>query len=287
MRILVADANPLIARLLRVKLESWGHTVDVEHTGDRAWILAQERPYRMAIMDWGLEGIETARLCKQIRDLNSNRYCFIMFFSEQSDHENLMAAFEAGADDYLLKPLNPQLLKLRIKTGKRMLNLEEELRLLSSYDQLTGLISYRTFVSFFRTFLAVAVRNDLPGSVIFLEVENYRQILEQNGHLAATKIMVELSRALPVVMRASDLVAKVDDNSFCVLLPQTPEENLGVLVANIERAIGGISVNAAGQEVRPSVAISVVNYPVEQQSAEEILLESNRRSLVQSSPAAE
>ena len=63
--------------------------------------------------------------------------------------------------------------------------------------------------------------------------------------------------------------------------------DLGVVVANIERAIGGISVNAAGQEVRPSVAISVVNYPVEQQSAEEILLESNRRSLVQSSPAAE
>jgi len=287
MRILVADANPLIARLLRVKLESWGHTVDVEHTGDRAWILAQERPYRMAIMDWGLEGIETARLCKQIRDLNSNRYCFIMFFSEQSDHENLMAAFEAGADDYLLKPLNPQLLKLRIKTGKRMLNLEEELRLLSSYDQLTGLISYRTFVSFFRTFLAVAVRNDLPGSVIFLEVENYRQILEQNGHLAATKIMVELSRALPVTVRAGDLVAKVDDNSFCILLPQTPEENLGVVVANIERATSAISVNAAGREVRPDLAISVVTYPIEQQSAEEILLESNRRSLVQSSPAAE
>jgi diguanylate cyclase (GGDEF)-like protein len=287
MRILVADANPLIARLLRVKLESWGHTVDVEHTGDRAWALAQERTYRMAIMDWGLEGIDTGRLCRQIRDLNRHRYCFIMFFSEHSDHENLMAAFEAGADDYLLKPLNPQLLKLRIKTGKRVLNLEEELRLLSSYDQVTGLISYRTFVAFFRTYLAVAVRNDLPGSVIFLSVENYRQILETNGHLAATKIMVELSRALPVAMRASDMVAKVDDNSFCVLLPQTPEENLGIVTTNIERATSAISVNAAGQEVRPDIAISVVTYPVEQQSAEEILIESNRRSLPQSSPAAE
>ena len=287
MRILVADANPLIARLLRVKLESWGHTVDVEHTGDRAWALAQERTYRMAIMDWGLEGIDTGRLCRQIRDLNRHRYCFIMFFSEHSDHENLMAAFEAGADDYLLKPLNPQLLKRRIKTGKRVLNLEEELRLLSSYDQVTGLISYRTFVAFFRTFLAVAVRNDLPGSVIFLSVENYRQILETNGHLAATKIMVELARALPVAMRASDMVAKVDDNSFCVLLPQTPEENLGIVTTNIERATSAISVNAAGQEVRPDIAISVVTYPVEQQSAEEILIESNRRSLPQSSPAAE
>ncbi len=141
MRILIADRNQLFNRLVSMKLEKWGHQVDIALTGDEAIAFLGVNNYRMVILDWGLEGISEDVFCQKVRQSNGARYTYILFYSERNDHDSIVSAYEAGADDYLFKPFNPQLLLLRIKTGKRMLNLEDELRTLSSYDAITGLIS--------------------------------------------------------------------------------------------------------------------------------------------------
>lgn len=159
MRVLIADSNVLFCRLVRLKLEKWGHSVDTAYSGTEAWDLARRSSYRMVILDWPLEGTDGGKLCQRIRSLDRDRYTYILFYSERTDHESVMQAFEAGADDYLFKPLNPLILKLRIKTGKRLLNLEDELLSIASFDPQTGLINYETFARFFRTHLAGAVKS--------------------------------------------------------------------------------------------------------------------------------
>ena len=99
---------------MRLKLEKWGHVVDSAYTGTEAWDLARRSNYRLVILDWSLEGIDGARLCQQIRNLDRGRYTYILFYSERADYDSVMQAFEAGADDYLFKPFNPLILKLRI-----------------------------------------------------------------------------------------------------------------------------------------------------------------------------
>ena len=123
MRILIADNNIMFTRLVRLKLEKWGHTVDTALTGLEAWDMARRINYRVVILDWPLEGIDGGQLCQQIRNLDRSRYTYILFYSSSSDNESVMKAFEAGTDDYLFKPFNPLLLRLRLKTGKRLLNL--------------------------------------------------------------------------------------------------------------------------------------------------------------------
>jgi len=279
MRFLIADKNQLHNRLVKLKLEKWGHEVDIAMTGEEAWQAMERNNYRMIILDWGLEDVETIALCRRIRSLDRARYTYIMFYSEQLDHDSMVAAYEAGADDYLIKPFNPLLLQLRIKTGKRMLNLEDELRGLTSYDQTTGLITYATFRDFFTTFLSGAIRNELSGTVLFLHVTNVTAVGQEHGDIAATKLMVEVANLLAKSTRSSDLVAKIDDDHFCILLPQTPEANISHVVRNLEAGLSGAAVIAGPTRIEPAISAELSSYPVEGLSAEDVLAFTNRKAI--------
>jgi len=279
MRILIADRNQLFNRLVSMKLEKWGHHVDIALTGDEAVELLGVNNYRMVILDWGLEGVTEDAFCQKVRQSNGARYTYILFYSERNDHDSIVAAYEAGADDYLFKPFNPQLLLLRIKTGKRMLNLEDELRTLSSYDAITGLISYGTFKRFFQTFLAGAIRHDMSGTVLFFQVSNFASVSRDHGAVAASKLMVEVAQYLPLSLRASDLVAKVDDDQFCALLPQTPEEHIGVVLGNLRERLAAAAVVVGAQRIEPLIDVYLAAYPVENLDAEGVLAESNRKNV--------
>ncbi len=279
MRFLIVDRNQLFNRLVKLKLEKWGHSADIAMTGEQALQELDRNNYRVAIMDWGLEGIDAPDLCRRIRKLGGPRYTYIMFYSERADHDSMVAAYEAGADDYLIKPFNPLLLNLRIKTGKRMLNLEDELRALASYDVTTGLISYATFLDFFATFLSGAIRHEMSGSVLFLQVANYSDVKQEYGDLAATKLVIEIANLLQKAMRSSDLVAKVEDDQFCILLPQTPQEHIQHVIQNLQGHLAGAAVIAGSARIKPVINVEIAAYPVEGASAEEVLAVSNRKSV--------
>jgi len=279
MHFLIADRNQLFNRLVKLKLEKWGHTADIAMTGDQAVQELGRNNYRAVIMDWGLEGVDAPDLCRRIRKLARDRYTYIMFYSEHADHDSMVAAYEAGADDYLIKPFNPLLLQLRIKTGKRMLNLEDKLRALTSYDVTTGLISYATFKDFFATFLSGAIRHEMSGTVLFLQVANYADVEQEYGDLAATKLVVEISNMLQKAMRSSDLVAKVTDDQFCILLPQTPQEHIQHVLENLQGHLAGAAVIAGSARITPQINAEIAGYPVAGADADEVLAADNRKSI--------
>lgn len=273
MRVLIADSNVLFSRLVRLKLEKWGHAVDAALTGAEAWDMARRSSYRVVILDWSLDGIDGGKLCQHIRNLDRGRYTYILFYSERSDHESVMKAFEAGADDYLFKPFNPLILRLRLKTGKRLLNLEDELLSIASFDPLTGLINYETFARFFRTHLAGAVRYGETGTLMRVNLTNFDEVFEDHGYDAATKLMVEISRALPNTLRSADLVAKIDDHSFLLLLPQTPMECADIVVGKLRAAIANLIVFVGVAEVRAETQITHIAYPKEGVDPDQLLAE--------------
>ena len=276
MRILIADRNQLVNRLVRMKLEKWGHDVDIALTGDDAHESLKRNTYRMVIMDWGLEGVDAPELCRYIRSLDKISYTYVMFFSERTDHDGVMEAFEAGADDFMPKPLNPQLLMLRLKTGQRVLDLEDELRLTSSYDTSTGLITYNTFKSFFATVMAGAMRHESTGTVLFINLANHAALSEQYGNIAASKMMVEIARMMSHTVRSSDMLAKVTDNQFCLLLPQTASTNLPVVLTNMNKHLQDVSVRAGEAELLPKIEVSFVTYPLSERTSDEVLDLDNR-----------
>ena len=271
MKILIADSDPLFSRLLKAKLEKWGHKVAVEHDGRAAYKRITKEPYRMVILGWDLPGMSGPELCQYIRTLKRARYTYTIFYSEKSDKDSLMACLEAGADDYLTKPLNFAELRLRMRAGKRLLNQEDMLREGPGNDLATGVVNGASFREFFRVILAENRRSQANGTLMFVEVKNYRDALDRHGYNPAEALMAEVAQLLLRVTRLSDLVARLQDDSFCILLSHTFWDKCAPVAEKIEAQAKGISVLFDDEILHAQVALSAVNFPQDDMSYNDIL----------------
>jgi diguanylate cyclase (GGDEF)-like protein len=276
MRILVVDADYLFARLIKTKLEGWGHTVEIESDGTAAYERIRKEPFRMVILDWDLEGMNGPELCSKIRKLRRPRYTYILFYTTHSDKEMLLAGLEAGADAYLTKPLNTVELRLRIKNGKRLLNLEDELRDGPSGDRTTGIVNRASFDQFFRVILADSIRTGSQGALLYVTVSNYHQIYGQRGFTPAHNMMTDIARLLSEAVRQSDLVARIDEDEFCALLQNTFWDKCLPFATRVLDGLKDLSLYLDDDKIRPNVTISLVNYPQDGMSFETILRTSER-----------
>ncbi len=271
MKILLVSDDELFARLAASKLEKWGHRVIIESSGTSAYERLKKEPFRVVITGWDLEGISGPDLCRHIRKLNRSRYTYVVLYTSKSDKDSMMAGFQAGVDDYLTRPFNALELRLRLRAGKRLLNLEDELREGAGTDSSTGLVNESSFRQFFRVILAETERTESSGALMFVYVENYAEMLEKFGVGPTQKVTVEVSKALNRAIRDSDLIARMSDSQFCLALQNTYWERCVRVAQKIMNSVENMSVHIEDAALRPQVRIETINYPHESMTSDDII----------------
>jgi two-component system NtrC family sensor kinase len=130
MDVLVADDDPVFQKLLAGLLKSWGHNVTLAGDGEEAWsCLRSNDDLRLSIIDWVMPGVDGLEVCRRIRSAPKSHYVYILMMTAKKD--SLLTVMEAGADDYVTKPFDPQELKLRLRAGCRVLESEERYRVIA------------------------------------------------------------------------------------------------------------------------------------------------------------
>jgi diguanylate cyclase (GGDEF)-like protein len=276
MNVLLVSDDVLFSRLVTRKLESWGHEVVVETTGTSAYERIKKVPFRVVVTGWDLEGLTGPELCTRIRALNRSRYTYVIVYTSRSDKDSLMACLEAGTDDYLTRPFNAAEFKARFDNGERLLKLESELREGAVTDSATGVVINASFRHFFRVVLADARRTESTGALVFVRVYGYQEVLSNHGDGPAQKLMVEIAKALGRSVRESDLVARLSDDEFCLLLQRTHWDLCRRVADKVSEQMRNMSIVIDDVELRPEVGISMLNYPVEDLTADEILALTDR-----------
>ena len=128
LRILVADDDAVGATLLAHALGHWGHEVVVVNDGEQAWRRAQDdRGIRLAIIDWMMPGIEGTELCRRIRAEAGLEQMYLILLTGRDSPADVVAGLNAGADDYMVKPFDPDELRARVQVGIRVVTLQERL----------------------------------------------------------------------------------------------------------------------------------------------------------------
>lgn len=128
MRALVADDDRVAAAAVSRSMSSWGFEVSVVHDGLAAWEhLNTETPPSLAIVDWEMPGLEGPELCRRIRTDPSRAHLYIVLLTARSSSIDVIAGLEAGADDYLVKPVNLNELRARVQVGVRVVTLQTRL----------------------------------------------------------------------------------------------------------------------------------------------------------------
>jgi two-component system, NtrC family, sensor kinase len=126
MEILIAEDNAVSRMLLEKILVKLGYKVLTAKNGLEAWNLFQQNRVSMVITDWMMPEMSGMALCRKIRVSGANDYTYIIILTAKDRGKDLVEALEEGADDYLSKPINPEELKARIKTGERIVLLQKE-----------------------------------------------------------------------------------------------------------------------------------------------------------------
>jgi len=131
MRVLIADDDRIAAAILRGTLEQWDFDVTVVADGAAAMTHLQDaqssRTPTLAILDWMMPQLEGADVCRRVRQDMPLANMYLMLLTSLEDRGHVVAGLDAGADDYLVKPFDPDELRARVNVGVRVLALQERL----------------------------------------------------------------------------------------------------------------------------------------------------------------
>jgi diguanylate cyclase (GGDEF)-like protein len=233
MRILIADDSLVSRHLLEATLRKWGYQVIVACDGSEAWnILRGDDPPRLAILDWVMPGISGPEVCKRVRENARNaesantNYTYIMLLTSKSQREDLIEGMEAGADDYITKPFDQHELKVRLRAGSRVIDLQrelvaarEELREQATKDFLTRIWNRSSILDILQRELVRGGRERRPVGVVLADLDHFKQVNDSFGHFAGDAVLREFTRRVSTAMRPYDSIGRYGGEEFLVVLP--------------------------------------------------------------------
>jgi serine/threonine protein kinase len=124
MKILIAEDNPLWRATLKRNVELWGHDPVVAENGAEAWeILRREDAPRLAIIDWEMPGMDGIDVCRRVKRDPEQPFTYVMMLTSRDAQDDMVTGLDAGADDYLTKPIESALLRSRLAAAERIVNL--------------------------------------------------------------------------------------------------------------------------------------------------------------------
>jgi two-component system, NtrC family, sensor kinase len=128
MDILIADDDPITRKILSSMIKTAGHEVVFAENGMEAWDLLRAKKTRILISDWMMPELDGPDLCKKIRDAEWPYYIYIILLTSKDLKSDAIKGLEAGADDFVIKPVHRDEMVARIRSGQRIIQLEENYR---------------------------------------------------------------------------------------------------------------------------------------------------------------
>jgi diguanylate cyclase (GGDEF)-like protein len=233
MKILVAEDDLISCRILEKNLGNWGYEVVLAKSGEEAWEALKDEGLRMAILDWMMPGMKGVEICKKIRCRRRNKYTYIILLSAKDRKQDIIAGLSSGADDYMTKPVNFLELKARLQTGKRIVDLEDQLLLiqiqlkdLASRDSLTKLWNRAEIQKFLREELTRGRREGKPVGVIMMDVDHFKKINDVFGHDVGDAALLQVVSRIKKKVRTSDKVGRYGGDEIIIILPNCPQTEM-------------------------------------------------------------
>ena len=245
MRILVVDDDPLTLHMVVYRLRQWGHEVVSCTDGESAWkILEGGLVPNVAILDWMMPGINGPDLCQKIRSRKDCPYVYIVLLTGRNNPEDLIAGLDAGADDYLTKPFHLGELEARLRAGKRIVDLQNELisaretlRIQAMQDPLTQILNHGAILDSLLNEINRAQREHQPLSLILADLDGFKKVNDSYGHVAGDQVLIEVARRMRNCLRSYDAIGRYGGEEFLVVLPNSDESQALLLAERIRLAV--------------------------------------------------
>ena len=278
MRILVADDSRTNLALISDSLHKLGHQVLPARNGEEAIAIFQgERP-DLILLDVVMDGIDGFECASRIRAIDSSDWIPIIFISSSVDDESISRGINAGGDDYLTKPFSHITLAAKIKAMQRISDMRQKLcestrvlQELSTTDSLTGLRNRFQFDVTIKEKINHAQRHDTQFALLFLDLDHFKKINDNLGHLAGDLLIKNVAQRLQKSLRLSDFIARMGGDEFAIILDDIKDPHIQGNVAAKILAELQQPYDLFGTNVVVGSSIGSCVYPTDGESAEELM----------------
>jgi diguanylate cyclase (GGDEF)-like protein len=265
MEILIADDDPVSRRLLEASLKKWDYQVVSACDGAQAWELLQEASApRLAVLDWMMPGLSGPEVCRNVRMQAREPYTYILLLTARNQKEDLIEGMEAGADDYITKPFDAQELKVRLRAGRRILELQAELvaaretlREQATHDSLTRLWNRSSILDILKREMAKAERETASVGLIMVDLDHFKQINDTHGHMAGDEVLREAARRMQASLRSYDAVGRYGGEEFLIVSPGSSQVSAIHLAERLRSAIHREPLRVGEKSLTFSISLGV------------------------------
>lgn len=247
----------LLARLSK-QLASAGHHVEICRDGESALKYLIEHKPQLVITDWRMKPMDGLALCKSLRNSDMGKALYLIMLTAAESEDELVAAFDAGIDDYVTKPVSLRVLLARIRAGQRIILLQQEverekheiqrvnaelivanrqLGTMANTDILTGLPNRRYALSRLEQEWDTAQRHHRPLSVLMLDLDYFKSVNDTLGHDAGDLVLAHAAKLIKAACRASDIACRLGGEEFLVIATNTDGNTALLLAERIRNAI--------------------------------------------------
>jgi|GEM_PF-2858622 len=228
-KILIIDDDPAARRILSKYLEKDGYEVFVAENGIDGMEKALTAHPHLIICDWMMPSMDGLQLCKYLKNHPQFKDIYFIFLTAL-DKTHLSQGIDTGADDFVTKPIDYDEIAAKVRAGLRIVNHQNALLNLTIRDYLTGAFNRNYFDRSLSLAMEYAHVADIPFVLALLDLDNFKFINDQFGHLVGDKVLQEVARLIDQRLTGAAILARIGGDEFaCLLYYSTEAEAMAFL----------------------------------------------------------
>ncbi|HEX7089803.1 MAG TPA: diguanylate cyclase [Longimicrobiales bacterium] len=267
-RILVVDDSPDNLEIISTRLRFCGYEVETASRGEQALARVQAHPPDLILLDVMLPGIDGYEVARRIKSDPSLPFIPIILVTVRDTTRDKVAGLDAGADDYLTKPINFPELEARVRSMLRIRRLQTELQeknkelaQLSISDGLTGLYNHRHSQEVLHEEFERAKRTGEPVAVAMFDLDHFKEVNDTHGHQVGDRVLQEMAEILRRTAREIDKLGRYGGEEFIAILPDTDLDDAAVFAERVRQDVARHLFPADDTVFRMTVSAGVAVFP--------------------------
>jgi two-component system chemotaxis response regulator CheY len=266
-RVLIVDDEPTSRILLKAMVTRLGHDCVVAGDGDEAWGVLASEEVDVLVSDWMMPGLDGPELCRRVRAEMPDRYIYIVLVTSLGFQEQVMEGMGAGADDYLVKPVDSFVLQTRLVAADRVTSLHrqvshfreqleranQELLGQSLTDPLSGLANRRRMEDDLTRVEARALAGGGGYGVAMFDIDHFKLFNDHYGHQAGDDVLRQVARCIRETTRGHEFAYRYGGEEFLLLVPGGTDRQVEGAAERVRQAVSDLAIPHAFRPTDPEV----------------------------------
>jgi diguanylate cyclase (GGDEF)-like protein len=264
-RVLIADDETTSRLVVKAMVARLGHEALVAEDGDAAWRILQAQEVDVLLTDWMMPGMDGPELCRRARTLDTGRYVYVVLITSLDCPDQVLEGMTAGADDYLVKPVDPLVLRTRLVAAERVTELHRQVAHFQTQleranrdllgqsltDALTGLGNRRRMEQDLQAIHERALRSGQSYGIAMFDVDHFKVYNDRYGHPEGDEVLRRVAQAIAANTRAGEETYRYGGEEFLLVAAEAKIDEVEAAAERVRRAVEATAIAHAARPSAP------------------------------------